>query len=81
MTPGVSPNSIHVLAWAPERVPHGTDLMSCWFLRRSAAIIHFLDVGGIPVDDAKGLETMLNDARDKARSDDKLVLAAARVFE
>jgi hypothetical protein len=50
-------------------------------LNQLAVIIHFLDVGGIPVDDAKGLETILKGARDKARSDDDLVLAAARVFE
>jgi len=46
-----------------------------------AANIHFLDVGGIPADDAKGLETILKGARDKARSDDELVLAAAKVFD
>lgn len=50
-------------------------------LNQLAAIIHFLDVGGIPVDDAKGLETILKGARDKARGDDELVLAAARVFD
>jgi hypothetical protein len=50
-------------------------------LSRLAAIIHFLDVGGIPVDDAKGFETILKGARDKARSDDELVVAAARVFD
>jgi hypothetical protein len=50
-------------------------------LSRLATIIHFLDVGGIPVEDAKGLETILKGARDKARSDDELVLAAARVFD
>jgi hypothetical protein len=50
-------------------------------LSRLAAIIHFLDVGGIPVDDAKGFETILKGARDKARSDDELVVAAARVLD
>ena len=50
-------------------------------LNRLAAIVHFLDVGGIPVDDAKGLETILRGARDKARSEDALVLAAAKVFD
>ena len=50
-------------------------------LSRLAAIIHFLDVGGIPVDDAKGIETILKGARDKARSDDELVLAAASIFD
>jgi len=50
-------------------------------LNRLAAIVHFLDVGGIPVDDAKGLETILKGARNKARSDDELVLAAAGIFD
>jgi len=50
-------------------------------LNRLAATIHFLDVGGIPVDDAKGLETILKGARDKARRDDELVLAAAGIFD
>lgn len=50
-------------------------------LSQLAAIIHFLDVGGIPVDDAKGFETILKGARDKARSDDELLLAAARVLD
>ena len=50
-------------------------------LNQLAATIHFLDVGGIPVDDAKGLETIMKGARDKARSDDELVRAAAKVFD
>ena len=50
-------------------------------LNRLAATIHFLDVGGIPVPDANGLEMVLRGARDKARSDDQLVLAAARIFD
>jgi hypothetical protein len=50
-------------------------------LNRLAATIHFLDVGGIPVTDASGLEMILSGARDSARTDDELVLAAARVFD
>lgn len=50
-------------------------------LNQLAATIHFLDVGGIPVADAKGLEMVLRGARDSARSDDELTLAAARVFD
>jgi hypothetical protein len=50
-------------------------------LSRLAATIHFLDIGGIPVADAKGLELILKGARDSARSDDALALAAARVFD
>jgi hypothetical protein len=50
-------------------------------LNKLAAAIHFLDVGGIPVDDAKGLEMILKGARNKARSDDDLVAAAVKVFD
>jgi hypothetical protein len=45
------------------------------------AAVHFLDVGGIPVADAKGLETMLKGAREKARSDDVLLAEAMRTFD
>ncbi|HZM46674.1 MAG TPA: chromate resistance protein ChrB domain-containing protein [Burkholderiales bacterium] len=50
-------------------------------LERLAAIVHFLDVGGIPVEEAKGLEMILKGARDNTRSDDELVLAAGKVFD
>ena len=50
-------------------------------LKRLAATIHFLDVGGIPVADAGGLEMVLKGARGSARSDDQLAAAAAAVFE
>lgn len=50
-------------------------------LNRLAAAVHFLDVGGIPVAEASGLEMVLRGARDAARSDDELVSAAAKVFD
>jgi hypothetical protein len=50
-------------------------------LNKLAATIHFLDIGGVPVADASGLEMVLKGAGDTARSDDELVLAAARVFD
>jgi hypothetical protein len=43
--------------------------------------VHFLDVGGIPVPDARGLETMLKGARESARSDDALLAASMRAFD
>jgi hypothetical protein len=46
-----------------------------------AAAVHFLDVGGIPVADARGLETMLKGAREKARSDDALLAEAMHTFD
>ena len=45
------------------------------------AAVHFLDVGGIPVADAKGLETLLMGAREKARDDDALLAEAMRVLD
>jgi hypothetical protein len=45
------------------------------------AAVHFLDVGGIPVADAKGLETLLRGAKEKAKSDDALLAEAMRVFD
>jgi hypothetical protein len=50
-------------------------------LNKLAAAVHFLDVGGIPVAEASGLEMVLRGARDAARSDDELLNAAARVFD
>lgn len=43
--------------------------------------VHFLDVGGIPVADARGLETMLRGIKSKTRGDDEMVLEANKVFE
>jgi hypothetical protein len=45
------------------------------------AAIHFLDVGGIPVADAKGLETMLRGAKERTKSDDALLAEAMRIFD
>ncbi|HYA47604.1 MAG TPA: chromate resistance protein ChrB domain-containing protein [Burkholderiales bacterium] len=43
--------------------------------------VHFLDIGGIPAADAKGLETMLRGIKAKAGSDDETALEAAKVFD
>jgi hypothetical protein len=50
-------------------------------LAQIAAAVHFLDVGGIPVPDATGLETMLKGAKEKARGDDALLAEAMRTFD
>ena len=50
-------------------------------LAKIGAAVHFLDVGGIPVPDAIGLETMLKGARERARSDDALLSEAVRVLD
>jgi hypothetical protein len=43
--------------------------------------VHFLDVGGIPVADAKGLETILTGIKQRARNDDEMALEAGKVFD
>lgn len=43
--------------------------------------VHFLDTGGIPVADAKGLETMLRGIKAGARGDDEMALEAGKVFD
>ena len=43
--------------------------------------VHFLDTGGIPVADAKGLETILRGIQGKAQSDNEMVLEANKVFD
>lgn len=50
-------------------------------LAKIGAAVHFLDVGGIPVADATGLETMLKGAKERARSDDALLNEAIRVLD
>jgi len=45
------------------------------------AAVRFLDVGGIPVADAKGLETVLRGAKERTRSDDALLAEAMRVLD
>lgn len=46
-----------------------------------AAAVHFLDIGGIPVADAKGLETVLRGIKEKAPSDDALLAEAMRILD
>ena len=43
--------------------------------------VHFLDTGGIPVADAKGLETILRGIKKNAASDTELAAQATRVFD
>jgi hypothetical protein len=50
-------------------------------LQRIARAVHFLDVGGIPVPEAAGLEAVLSGLREVHADDDQLTLAAAAVFD
>ena len=50
-------------------------------LARIAAIVHCLDVGGVPVAEAAGIEAVLAGLRVVADDDNKLLAAAERVFD
>jgi len=50
-------------------------------LARIAAIVHCLDVGGVPVAEAPGIEAVLAGARAAARDDDALLAEARRLFD
>jgi hypothetical protein len=50
-------------------------------LQRVAALIHYLDVGGIPVPEAAGIESLLRAARATFADDDILLGEAERIFE
>jgi len=50
-------------------------------LARIAAIVHCLDVGGVPVPEAAGIEAVLAGLRAAATDDDKLLAEAGRVFD
>ena len=46
-----------------------------------ASAVHFLDAGGIPVADARGLETLIRGITQKARNDDERFSKASGVFD
>ncbi len=50
-------------------------------LQRIAQAVHYLDVGGIPVAEAAGLEAVLAGLREVHADDDTLATAAAAVFD
>lgn len=50
-------------------------------LARLAMPVHFLDTGGIPVEDASGLNTILLGARSRSKSDDQLLSETLKIFD
>jgi hypothetical protein len=50
-------------------------------LRHVGALIHYLDVGGIPVAEAAGVEALLRGARSAFADDDRLLEETAKIFE
>ncbi|MDO8704054.1 MAG: chromate resistance protein, partial [Sulfuricaulis sp.] len=50
-------------------------------LARLGGLVHYLDVGGVPVAEAAGLEMILNGARQQFVDDDKFLKEASRTFD
>lgn len=50
-------------------------------LNKLAEVVHFLDVGGLPVAEAAGLETLLAGMRASLADDDALLAAASQTFD
>ena len=50
-------------------------------LRRLGDLVHYLDVGGIPVADAAGVATALTGAKQQSRDDDQLLKHALALFD
>ncbi|MBI4809686.1 MAG: chromate resistance protein [Nitrosomonadales bacterium] len=50
-------------------------------IARIGAIVHCLDVGGVPVPEAAGIEAVLAGLRATVPDDDKLLTAAGRIFD
>jgi hypothetical protein len=50
-------------------------------LSRIAALVHYLDVGGIPVLESAGLETLINGMRQRWTDDDELLAEAEKIFD
>jgi hypothetical protein len=64
-----------------EVVLHSFGLDSDAALRRLGELVHFLDVGGVPVDAAAGIETLVRGLQAQHAADDDLLAAALPVFD
>ena len=50
-------------------------------LTRVGGLVHYLDVGGIPVAEAAGVEMVLRGAQRRCKDDDALLAEAAKIFD
>lgn len=50
-------------------------------LNKFSSLVHYLDVGGIPVPEAAGLETLIRGMQQRWRSDDELLYEAEKIFD
>jgi hypothetical protein len=64
-----------------EVVAQTFDLDGDAALRRLGELVHYVDVGGIPVDQAAGVETLLRGLQAQYADDDDLLAAACGLFD
>ncbi len=57
------------------------DLENDAALARLAGLVHYLDIGGVPVAEAAGLEMVLNGMRQRYADDDRLLKEACKSFD
>ena len=64
-----------------EVVVHAFGLEADAALHRLGELVHCIDIGGIPVDEAAGVETMIRGLQSQHADDDTLLAAARTVFD
>lgn len=64
-----------------EVVALSFDLLEDKALQRLARLVHCIDIGGIPVDEAPGLEMLMRGLQARHADDDALLAAAVPVFD
>jgi hypothetical protein len=50
-------------------------------IKRLGELVHYIDIGGIPVDEAPGIETVVRGLQAQHAEDDELLAAAVRLFD
>jgi hypothetical protein len=50
-------------------------------LKRLGQLVHYIDIGGIPVDEAAGVEMMVRGLQEQHDSDDALLAASCTFFD
>ena len=64
-----------------EVLLHSFELESDRALTQLARLVHFIDVGGVPVAEADGLVTLLSGIKQQHADDDAVLLAACSLFD
>ncbi|MCE9661670.1 MAG: chromate resistance protein [Burkholderiales bacterium] len=64
-----------------EVVAHAFGLEGDPGLHRLGELVHYIDIGGIPVDEAAGLETLVRGLQAQHADDDALLAAACSLFD